>query len=62
MPSALTSKLLPNTFAIQVLGSRGAGKSTFINKFLRQTNNIERAETGIEECTMKRAFSTLLVV
>lgn len=57
MPSVLASKLLPETFAMQVLGCRGAGKSTFVNKFLKKTNNKEEeAAVGAVECTTETRF------
>ena len=37
MPSKLKdhTKAYPNAFRIQILGARGAGKSTFVNKFMK---------------------------
>ena len=37
MPSKLKdhTKAYPNSFRIQILGARGAGKSTFVNKFMK---------------------------
>lgn len=41
----------PASFYIQVLGCRGAGKSTFINKLLKKAKLNLSAETGVNETT-----------
>ena len=52
----------PKSFYIQVLGARGAGKSTFINQILRRLNKHtgtsfpQRAKTGSEETTLLTEF------
>ena len=47
----------PRAFYIQVLGCRGAGKSTFVNKLLTNMGiDGERALTGAVETTMKTTF------
>ena len=54
----------PDSFYIQVLGARGAGKSTFINNIMRRLiskSGIEdyvykKAETGAFECTLEPQF------
>ena len=47
----------PNAFYIQVLGKRGAGKSTFINKLLRTLGyKGERLQTDCVECTTETTF------
>ena len=54
----------PQSFYIQVLGARGAGKSTFINNIMRRLiskSGIEdyvykKAETGAFECTLEPQF------
>ena len=53
------SKDYPESFYIQVLGNRGAGKSTFINKILlklKGKGNFEPAKTGDTETTLKTDF------
>ena len=46
----------PRAFYIQVLGCRGAGKSTFVNKLLATMGIQERAATGAVETTVKTQF------
>jgi len=48
----------PKSFYIQILGCRGAGKSTFVTKFLRQAHgsNSKGAQRGTVECTLKSEF------
>ena len=54
----------PDSFYIQVLGARGAGKSTFINNIMRRLINkseienyeYKKAETGAFECTLIPQF------
>ena len=54
----------PDSFYIQVLGARGAGKSTFINNIMRrliiksgiQDYEYKKAETGAFECTLEPQF------
>jgi len=48
----------PKSFYIQILGCRGAGKSTFVTKFLRlaQGSNSKAAKRGSVECTLKTEF------
>ena len=54
----------PNSFYIQVLGARGAGKSTFVNNIMRRLINkskiedfeYKKAETGAFECTLESQF------
>ena len=52
----------PKSFYIQILGARGAGKSTFINQILRRLNKQcvtsfpQRAKTGSEETTLLTEF------
>ena len=45
-----------NSFNIQILGCRGAGKSTFVNKFMKKAGINEFAETGSNETTKETAF------
>ena len=58
MPQALQDhyKANPTSFNIQVLGCRGAGKSTFINKFMVKAKLGNVAKTGANETTMETAF------
>ena len=42
----------PKSFNIQILGCRGAGKSTFVNKFMKKTV----AQVGVKETTLETAF------
>lgn len=46
----------PNSFNIQILGCRGAGKSTFVNKFMIKAKMGKVAQTGSNETTIKTAF------
>ena len=54
----------PDSFYIQVLGVRGAGKSTFVNNIMRrlkvksgiQDYEYKKAETGAFECTKEPQF------
>ena len=54
----------PNSFYIQVLGARGAGKSTFINNLMRRLTRAslavnfkyQKALTGDFECTLESQF------
>ena len=54
----------PDSFYIQVLGVRGAGKSTFVNNIMRrliaksgiQDYEYKKAETGAFECTLESQF------
>lgn len=41
----------PDSFYIQILGCRGAGKSTFINKLLKKAKMKDLAVTGVNETT-----------
>ena len=53
------SKDYPESFYIQVLGNRGAGKSTFINRILAKLKgkgNFKRAKTGDTETTLTTDF------
>lgn len=43
-------------FTIQVLGCRGVGKSTFVNKTLKALDIKDRAATGSSETTVKTEF------
>ena len=45
-----------NSFNIQILGCRGAGKSTFVNKFMRRAGFGKVAATGTHETTKTTAF------
>ena len=45
-----------NSNPSEVLGCRGAGKSTFINKLFRLKQIDEKAETGTQETTLKTTF------
>ena len=45
-----------NSFRIQILGCRGAGKSTFVNKFCMKAGMGRVAATGCNETTKKTAF------
>ena len=49
----------PDAFYIQVIGGRGAGKSTFINKILKQLKMEQTAATGTEECTLETEFFSI---
>merc|ERR1712131_557505 len=44
------------SFNIQILGCRGAGKSTFVNKFMKKAGMNKVAETGTNETTKETAF------
>ena len=46
----------PRAFNIQILGCRGAGKSTFVNKLLMKAGIANRAATGSVETTKETAF------
>ena len=48
----------PKSFYIQILGARGAGKSTFVSKFLRlaQGSSAKTAKRGEVECTLETEF------
>ena len=46
----------PFSFNIQVLGFRGAGKSTFINQFMKKLKLGKVAKTGANETTKETAF------
>merc|ERR1711937_810201 len=46
----------PTSFNIQILGCRGAGKSTFVNKFMIKAKMGKVAQTGSNETTIKTAF------
>jgi len=48
----------PKSFYIQILGARGAGKSTFVTKFLKQAqgSNSKVAKRGEVECTLETEF------
>ena len=60
-------KQFPNSFYIQVLGARGAGKSTFLNKIMKKIKDncpgfkFTKAETGGNETTLKTDFYNLSV-
>ena len=58
MPQSLKDhyKANPTSFNIQVLGCRGAGKSTFINKFMVKAKLGKVARTGSNETTIETAF------
>lgn len=58
IPGALRNHLDANErcFNIQILGSRGAGKSTLVNSLLRQTGTKGKANTGVNECTIETQF------
>ena len=45
-----------NSFNIQILGCRGAGKSTFVNKFMMKAGMGKVAATGTHETTKETAF------
>ena len=45
-----------NSFNIQILGCRGAGKSTFVNKFMIKAGMGKVAATGTNETTKVTAF------
>ena len=49
----------PDSFNIQVIGGRGAGKSTFVNKVLKQLKLKPSAATGTEECTLETEFFSI---
>ena len=49
----------PQAFYIQVIGGRGAGKSTFVNKILKELKLKPLAATGSEECTLETDFFTI---
>ena len=44
------------SFNIQVLGCRGAGKSTFVNKLLKAAGLGQVAKRGVNETTTETAF------
>ena len=44
------------SFNIQILGCRGAGKSTFVNKFMMKAGMGKVAATGTNETTKETAF------
>ena len=53
----------PNSFYIQIIGTRGAGKSTFINQLLKglqrkkgRSQKFELAKTDFCECTKETHF------
>lgn len=46
----------PTSFNIQVLGCRGAGKSTFVNKLLKAAGVGQPAKRGVNETTTETAF------
>ena len=46
----------PTSFNIQILGCRGAGKSTFVNKFMVKAKMGKVAKTGSNETTIETAF------
>ena len=46
----------PLSFNIQILGCRGAGKSTFINQFMKKLKLSKVAKTGVNETTKETAF------
>ena len=46
----------PRAFHVQILGCRGAGKSTFVNKLLMKAGIANRAATGSVETTKETAF------
>ena len=46
----------PKSFNIQVLGCRGAGKSTFVNKLLKEAGIKKVAKMGVNETTTETAF------
>ena len=59
MPSLLKDHIEsnPKSFNIQVLGVRGAGKSSFINRLLKLLQiDYHKAKTGCEETTLKTEF------
>merc|ERR1719436_844359 len=58
IPEALQTHLAknPQSFNIQVLGCRGAGKSTFVTKMLKEASIITKAKRGVNECTIETAF------
>merc|ERR1719436_1039020 len=58
IPEALQNHLAknPRSFNIQVLGCRGAGKSTFVTKMLKEAGIITKAKRGVNETTIKTAF------
>ena len=45
-----------NSFNIQILGCRGAGKSTFVNKFMKKAGLDTLADTGCNETTKETTF------
>ena len=45
-----------NSFNIQILGCRGAGKSTFVNKFMIKAGMRKVAAIGTHETTKETAF------
>ena len=47
------------SFNIQILGCRGAGKSTFVNKFMMKAGLGKVAATGTHETTRTTAFYDL---
>lgn len=58
IPEALQNHLAknPRSFNIQVLGCRGAGKSTFVTKMLKEADIITKAKRGVNECTIETEF------
>ena len=58
IPEALERHLNENenSFNIQILGCRGAGKSTFVNKFMLKAGMGKVAATGTNETTKVTAF------
>ena len=58
IPEALKEHKLQNqkSFNIQVLGCRGAGKSTLINSIMKALNLPGRVETGSVETTKETAY------
>ena len=58
IPEKLLKHMTENkkSFNIQILGCRGAGKSTVVNKLLRRAGIESMAETGCNETTKKTAF------
>ena len=46
----------PGSFFIQVLGSRGCGKSTFLNNLLKRAKIPGSAKTGVNETTITTEF------
>lgn len=46
----------PNSFYIQITGSRGTGKSSFVNYILKKLGNDEKANVGVNETTSEPTF------